>query len=204
MTWWSVTLRLTHRVLFSPSGFLEDVDLKNPPMTATETEVTKSDYNWVFLPIIYRVKLSSLLWLLGACLTCFFSCFFGFFFGSCRDAGNLMDHVLSWVSEDWSDGTNFITELHCIVIGLEVNFSPNLMAIQGLTNSRGRAWMWLNRSWLVWHRFKRVNMSQNCVLISEMDIDFVFGVFKNSLVILFTLWHTILMMWVWRIWYRIN
>lgn len=143
----------------------------------------------------------------GACLTWFFSCFFGFFwvfFGSCRDAGNLMDHVLSWVSEDWSDGTNFLTELHCIVIGLEVNFSPNLMAIQGLTNSRGRAWMWLNRSWLVWHRFKRVNMWQNCVLISEMDIDFAFGVVKNSLVILFTLCHTILLMWVWRIWYRIN
>ena len=40
--------------------------------------------------------------------------------------------------------------------------------------------MWLNRSWLVWHRFKRVNMSQNCVLISEMDIDFAFGVVKNS------------------------
>lgn len=140
----------------------------------------------------------------GACLTCFFSCFFGFFFGSCRDAGNLMDHVLSWVSEDWSDGTNFLTELHCIVIGLEVNFSPNLMAIQGLTNSRGRAWMWLNRSWLVCHRFKRVNMWQNCVLISEMDIDFAFGVVKNSLVILFTLCHTILLMWVWRIWYRIN
>lgn len=134
----------------------------------------------------------------------FFPVFLVFFFGSCRDAGNLMDHVLSWVSEDWSDGTNFLTELHCIVIGLEVNFSPNLMAIQGLTNSRGRAWMWLNRSWLVWHRFKRVNMSQNCVLISEMDIDFVFGVVKNSLVILFTLWHTIHMMWVWRIWYRIN
>lgn len=134
----------------------------------------------------------------------FFPVFLVFFFGSCRDAGNLMDHVLSWVSEDWSDGTNFLTELHCIVIGLEVNFSPNLMAIQGLTNSRGRAWMWLNRSWLVWHRFKRVNMSQNCVLISEMDIDFAFGVVKNSLVILFTLWHTIHMMWVWRIWYRIN
>ena len=134
----------------------------------------------------------------------FFPVFLVFFFGSCRDAGNLMDHVLSWVSEDWSDGTNFLTELHCIVIGLEVNFSPNLMAIQGLTNSRGRAWMWLNRSWLVWHRFKRVNMSQNCVLISEMDIDFVFGVVKNSWVILFSLCHTILMMWVWRIWYRIN
>lgn len=134
----------------------------------------------------------------------FFPVFLVFFFGSCRDAGNLMDHVLSWVSEDWSDGTNFLTELHCIVIGLEVNFSPNLMAIQGLTNSRGRAWMWLNRSWLVWHRFKRVNMSQNCVLISEMDIDFAFGVVKNSLVILFTLCHTIHMMWVWRIWYRIN
>lgn len=139
----------------------------------------------------------------GACLTCFFPVFLGFF-GSCRDAGNLMDHVLSWVSKDWSDGTNFLTELHCIVIGFEVNFSPNLMAIQGLTNSRGRAWMWLNRSWLVWHRFKRVNMSQNCVLISEMDIDFAFGVVKNSLVILFTLCHTIHMMWVWRIWYRIN
>lgn len=47
-------------------------------------------------------------------------------------------------------------------------------------------------------------MSQNCVLISEMDIDFVFGVVKNSLVILFTLCRTILVMWVWRIWYRIN
>lgn len=201
MNIWSITLRLTYRVLFSSSGFLEDVDLKNPPMTATETEVTKSDYNWVFLPIIYRVKLSSLLW--WCLLDMLFFLFFWFFFGSCRDAGNLMDHVLSWVSEDWSDGTNFLTELHCIVIGLEVNFSPNLMAIQGLTNSGGRAWMGLNRSWLVWHRFKRVNMSQNCVLISEMDIDFAFGVVKNSLVILFTLWHTILMMWVWRIWYRI-
>lgn len=178
MTLWSITLRLTHRVLFSSSGFLEDVDLKNPPMTATETEVTKSDYNWVFLPIIYRVKLSSLLW--WCLLDMIFFLFFWVFFGSCRDAGNLMDHVLSWVSEDWSDGTNFLTELHCIVIGLEVNFSPNLMAIQGLTNSRGRAWMWLNRSWLVWHRFKRVNMWQNCVLISEMDIDFAFGVVKNS------------------------